>query len=388
MQKIYISKLIVSAVLIITVALSATLFIYAEKKELQGLTVIVLDNTNSVRQGELTYSDVDTTDEGDAPDTEVEDEEVIIPTLPPMRNDEPEVKPVSPPTTTLPENQPVAPPAEPQPQPETPITPEIPSVIPEGITEPEENIIEEKSIDPIVPTTPIVPEVKVPDPIVNNNQAEYTVDLNQYVLDMIKTYKIGNYPYLLNNDYMNYNGVTMNIYYQNKLLLKAHPSGNRASHCVGLTFEVMLRSLQERNKKLGISQDDINGMSYKDMYDMALMWYVSSGSKTTNNLHIAVEKYGIGKAIHNLNDAKAGDFIDISRENNTGHTGVFINWVKEGDKIIGFKYWSTQTSTKGIDYRTEYFNVLDSKGKKYGNVMKELVYIARITSVKEYKSFK
>ena len=379
MQKIYISKLIVSAVLIITVALSATLFIYAEKKELQGLTVIVLDNTNSVRQGELTYSDVDTTDEGDAPDTE-EVEEEIIPTLPPMPIMEPEVKPEAPPVALPVElpTEPVSSPVVEQPQPEVSVAPEAPSTPPE-IIEPPKEIVEEK------PVVPPVPEVKPPAPVVNN---EVNVDLNQYVLDIIKTYKIGNYPYLLNNDYMNYNGVTINLYYQNKILLKAHPSGSKASHCVGLTFEVMLRALQERNKKIGLSTDDINGMSYKDMYDMALIWFVSSGNKKTNNLHIAVEKYGIGKAIHSLKDAKAGDFIDISRENNTGHTGVFMNWIKEGDKIIGFRYWSTQTSTNGIDYRTEYFNVLDTKGKKYGNVMFDMVYIARINAVKDYKSIK
>gem|GEM_PF-2422962 len=379
MQKIYITKLIVSVVLIVTIALSATLFIYTDRKELRGLTVMVLDNTNSVRQDELTYSDVDTTD-GDAPDAKEVEEEIIIPTLPPLPMNESEVKPKAPaivPPVQSP-TEPVKPPEDEQPQPEVPVAPETPSTPPENIELPKE-IVEEK------PVVPEVPEVKSPAPIVNN---ELNADLNQYVLNIIKSYKIGNYPYLLNNDYMNYNGVTMNLYYQNKLLLKAHPSGSKASHCVGLTFEVMLRALQERNKKLGLSSDDINGMSYKDMYDMALIWFVSSGNKKTNNLHIAVEKYGIGKAIHNLKEAKAGDFIDISRENNTGHTGVFMNWIKEGDKIIGFRYWSTQTSTNGIDYRTEYFNVLDSKGKKYGNVMMDMVFLARINAVKEYKSIK
>ena len=63
-------------------------------------------------------------------------------------------------------------------------------------------------------------------------------DFNAYVLDIIKTYDIKNisYPYLLNNDYSNYNGVTTNLVFQGQTLAKAHPSGNRASHCVGITL--------------------------------------------------------------------------------------------------------------------------------------------------------
>ncbi|MBS4032251.1 MAG: hypothetical protein KGZ63_12650 [Clostridiales bacterium] len=214
---------------------------------------------------------------------------------------------------------------------------------------------------------------------------EYSPDLNSFVLDVISTYEIGKYPYLLNNDYANYNGVTTNIVYQGTLLAKAHPSGNRASHCVGITFEVFVRAMRERNKTLGISQDDFNGMSADDLREFMLTWYVANGSKNISNIVVAAEKYGVGTGITRLEDAKPGDFVDISRENGTGHTTVFINWVKENNKIIGIKYWSSQGA--GINYKTEYFNVADSNGRKYGNVRIDLVYIARVLSVQDYKRF-
>ncbi len=381
MQKLSLSKLLVVIAIAMSMGLSATLFIYADKMELQGLNVMVLEDLETENEGGITYSDVDITAEGNTPITEDEEaieEEIITPTLPPMVIDEPEPKPIIEPPVTTPVEEPV----EPQPEQEAPEAPEMPAT-PENEGEaPIEAPVQE------VPVEPSKPEVVIPDSNPNNGSAENGVELNQYVLNIIKTYTIGKYPYLLNNDYMNYNGVTMNLYYQNKLLLKAHPSGSKASHCVGLTFEVMLRAMQERNKALGISADDINGMSYKDMYNMALIWFVSSGNKKTNNIQIAVEKYGIGSAVTNLNNAKAGDFIDISRENNTGHTGVFISWVKEGSQIIGVKYWSTQQSSNGIDYRTEYFNVKDSKGKKYGIVMFDMVYVARVGAVRDYRSIK
>lgn len=208
--------------------------------------------------------------------------------------------------------------------------------------------------------------------------------LNSYVLDIIETYK-GSYPYLLNDDYDNYNGVTTTLYFDDQVLLKAHPSGNRASHCSGITFEVFYRAMQRRNEHLGMSKNDFNDMDWDQLFDFVLNWYAAMGPKYESNITVAVEKYGMGVRIKNLEDARAGDFIDISRGNNTGHTAVFLNWVREKNTIIGLRYWSSQGSTGGINYNTEYFDVSKPDGKKYGNVIKSKVYIARISPVNQYR---
>jgi|GEM_PF-1112857 len=216
-----------------------------------------------------------------------------------------------------------------------------------------------------------VPKIKQPN---NQNLGGY---LNSYILDAIKTYN-GKHPYLLDQDYENYNGVTTTLFYQDKILLKAHPSGNRASHCSGITFEVFYKAMQRRNEVLGIPKDDIKGMSYDQVQDFILHWYAAQGPKSSSNITVAVQKYGLGISIKNLEDARPGDFIDFSRENNTGHTAVFLNWIFEGDKIVGLKYWSSQSTTGGIAYKTEYFNVTKPDGKTYGNVRIDQLYIARI----------
>lgn len=213
--------------------------------------------------------------------------------------------------------------------------------------------------------------------------------LNKYVLDIINTYKIGGgYPYLLNNDYENYNGVTENIVYDGELLLKSHPSGTRYSHCTGITFEVFFKAMQQRNRELGISADNFNGMNKDELHDFILTWYVAKGSKSENNLTVAIEKYGLGHRITNYDDAKPGDFIDLSRENNTGHAVIFINWIRENGKIIGIKHWSSQGSTNGISYKEEYFNIKNGSGIKYGNVIYEDLHIARVNPVDKYNNFK
>ncbi len=193
------------------------------------------------------------------------------------------------------------------------------------------------------------------------SQVNVNVTFNQYVLDIIDTYAIGEgkYPYLLNNDYANYNGVTQTLTYQGKELLKAHPSGNRASHCVGITFEVFFRAMQQRNRDLGIPGDDFNGMSYEDLFDFIMNWFAASGPKRNSNIAIAVEKYGIGKRLYDLEDVKPGDFIDLNRQNGTGHTVVFINWIREQNRIIGLRYWSSQPSTGGISYNKEYLKAIN-----------------------------
>lgn len=213
--------------------------------------------------------------------------------------------------------------------------------------------------------------------------------LNKYVLDVINTYKIGSgNPYLLNNDYENYNGVTENIVYDGELLLKSHPSGVSYSHCTGITFEVFFKAMQQRNRDLGISGDNFNGMSKDELHDFILTWYVAKGSKSESNLTVAIEKYGLGHRVTNYEDVRPGDFIDLSRENNTGHAVVFINWIRENGKIIGLKHWSSQSSTNGISYKEEYFNLKNGNGIKYGNVIYDNLHIARVNPVDKYKNFK
>ena len=212
--------------------------------------------------------------------------------------------------------------------------------------------------------------------------------LNKYVLNVVKTYEAGNYPYLLNNDYQNYNGVTENLYYDGELLLKANPNGNRACHCTGITFEVFFKAMQNRNRDLGIDINNFNGMNKGELYDFALTWYAAKGSGDMSNVALAMEKYGVGKRIYDMEELRAGDFIDFSRENGTGHCAVFINWIREGDRIIGIRYWSSQGSTNGTNYNEEYFNVKRKNGSKYGNVMTDNFYMGRVGPVSEYKGFK
>ena len=48
--------------------------------------------------------------------------------------------------------------------------------------------------------------------------------------------------------------------------------------------------------------------------------------------------------------------MQLWRQSNSGHSVIFREWVRDtDDTIIGISYWSTQSSTSGIGFRTEYF---------------------------------
>src|SRR5262245_50765509 len=69
---------------------------------------------------------------------------------------------------------------------------------------------------------------------------------------------------------------------------------------------------------------------------------------------LAVEKLGIGKQIE-FKNARRGDFLQLWRTTKSGHSVVFLEWVKVGGSPIGVKYRSSQPATKGIGDNIEYF---------------------------------
>jgi hypothetical protein len=207
------------------------------------------------------------------------------------------------------------------------------------------------------------------------------VDLNSYVLAAVNSFQGKHYPYLLNDDYAHYNGVTQNIYYQGSLLLRADPGGSHASYCVGITFETFFMAMQVRNRDAGLAMDDFNGMNFHDLQEFMLLWYAATGPKSGSNPAVAVVKFGIGRRVANWEAAKPGDFIDFSRTNGTGHSVVFLNWIRQNGKIAGFRYWSSQSSTNGLGYKEEYFS--DAGGQ----VMPAGFYIAHVGPIASYRNF-
>ena len=67
-------------------------------------------------------------------------------------------------------------------------------------------------------------------------------------------------------------------------------------------------------------------------------------------------RYAVGLASSDWESARAGDFVQLWRRSGSGHSVVFLSWVRKGGKIVGLRYWSTQPSTNGIGVSAEYFD--------------------------------
>lgn len=157
-------------------------------------------------------------------------------------------------------------------------------------------------------------------------------------------------------------GVKEPVDFKGERLLEATESGG---FCCGYTFAVAMRVAEERGLLAGKSVDEAR----KFLKD----WYGAPGGDKTLVV-LAVENFGIGKGVP-LEDAQPGDFVQLWREGGSGHSVIFLEWVEEDGKRVGFRYRSSQKLTDGIGDRTEYFS--DAAGLN-GRVLRDGTFACRL----------
>lgn len=174
---------------------------------------------------------------------------------------------------------------------------------------------------------------------------------NQRVLEVALSYPTdGSYGYYWPSS-GDWAGTTRDIWYRDVLV--AEGDAQHRSYCSGITWETFMRAWTELDAETG-GDGTINGMTVDDLYDFRTDWYVRE--LWGDGVGLAVENYGIGERVTDFADVQPGDYVQIWRHSGSGHTFVFIDWELDGDgDIIGVTYWSTQSSTDGIGYNTEYF---------------------------------
>ncbi len=171
--------------------------------------------------------------------------------------------------------------------------------------------------------------------------------MNEDILAMVRSYPTdGTYRYLWKGGTT---GHTRDLFYLGKLLAKAQPGGS--CYCCGLTFEVFLRAYEEYNKKTG--RQKIGKISFGEMKKVRSEWYGSIGDRVRQCVAV-MQKKNVGVEIRDKTRARAGDFCQIWRHSGSGHSVVFIKWLKDDSgKIKAIRYWSSQRATNGIGYRVE-----------------------------------
>ena len=175
-------------------------------------------------------------------------------------------------------------------------------------------------------------------------------DFNALVLDLLEGYPTDgtNGYYWPEGD--DWHGTTRDIWYLDTLVAEGDPEGR--CYCVGLTWEVFMRAFDEADRATG-GDGTLNGLTVDDLDSFRVDWFVRElyGAGPADGL----ELYGLGEAV-SWADAQPGDFIQWWRHSGSGHNAIFIDWeYDDSGAIDGFTYWSTQSSTDGIDYNSEYF---------------------------------
>lgn len=147
---------------------------------------------------------------------------------------------------------------------------------------------------------------------------------------------------------------------------------SETTYCSGFTFVVVMKAAAERGLLRGKTIDQIRAFQKQ--------WYGATKESGETQCAFAVEQLGIGKAVKQER-ARPGDFVQFWRTSKSGHSAVFLGWVKDGGRPIGLKYRSSQPVTNGIGDNVEYFAGVP--GKK-GKVDQERIYFARLSNKRSF----
>lgn len=249
----------------------------------------------------------------------------------------------------------------------------------------------------------------------SNNQIQRTVHpFGEYVQEVIdelesRKKKEGG-GYLMKDKWGKYTGVTETLTYKGTDYMwnecrkgeKVKFSGSSRnyepygkSYCSGLTLEIWHRAMKKRDRDTGIPEEreDWNGLGRKGIFIFKKLWnvihirYEDTGKKVSSRPSpaTALELSGVGYTVtwgdeDKFDRVRKYDFCDISRTDGSGHSIIFLNWIRRNGQIAGFRYYSTQKSTDGQGYNTEYF-------KGYGGkVLKHYFHAGRMyENPEEYK---
>jgi hypothetical protein len=143
--------------------------------------------------------------------------------------------------------------------------------------------------------------------------------------------------------------------------------GTDGTYCCGYTFAVVMRAAAEAKLLEGKTVDQVKRFQKA--------WYgaVSEPDIREKQCAVAMKPLGIGREV-SADDARPGDFLQFWRTK-SGHSVVFLDWIERDGKRIGFRYRSSQGSTKGIGDHAEYFK---GSGVEGGEVDAKRMYLGRL----------
>lgn len=193
-------------------------------------------------------------------------------------------------------------------------------------------------------------------------------DLNEYILLTAGNYPMdGSYSCMVGEEVNKTLGVTQNIYYHGKLVAKG--DDRNRSYCVGLIFEVYMKSCQAYAEAMGKPSFKLGNITTDDFNIFRKNFYGVDGNKRTF-VRTLVEQ-NLGYEVNDIKLAQPGDLIQFWRHNGSGHAVIFKHLeVDSNGNPSKLFYWSVQQSS-GISDNSENF------GNYRNDIDLNRVYIVR-----------
>lgn len=168
-------------------------------------------------------------------------------------------------------------------------------------------------------------------------------------------------------------GMPIDIYLKgDQPIFVKSPDGT--TYCTGYTFSVAYVCLMNRGMLDNWSNDDVKKLqavwNQGDAKSKPKLC-VDALTKPINN------QKTLGKEV-TLEDAKPGDFCQIWRSGGSGHSVIFLDRVKQGDKVIGIKYYSSNGSVNKKTGKSGPGEAVEKFTDAGGSVLKNNLYFARL----------
>ena len=200
---------------------------------------------------------------------------------------------------------------------------------------------------------------------------------NRYVVEAINDTSLypkdGTYPYCWSS-YGDECGEAWGMIWGGSYLGEDLFPGGGDCFCSGHTLEVFLDAYARWQAANDADIDDPYGALTVDDVDVGTFyqWWQGFGEGTYASAAHAFEAVGIGYLLDESEwpTAVTGDFVNLSRSTGSGHSVIFVDWERQGDEIVGLRYYGcngsgdshpdpqdpdVQYDVPGPSFRTEWF---------------------------------
>jgi hypothetical protein len=164
--------------------------------------------------------------------------------------------------------------------------------------------------------------------------------------------------------------------------------GGSDCFCSGHTLEVFLDAYRRWQSANDTSVREPFGALGVDDVDLGTFyqWWQGYGEGDWASAATAFESAGIGVLLTEREwpSAATGDFVNLSRSSGSGHSAILVDWLWQGDEIVGLRYYACngageshpdpedpdlQNEVSGPSFRSEWF---EGNG---GTVLPEYLFV-------------